>query len=86
MELLSKKIGVDLVWQSYFFHLLYWPTRCELSLKGKRQTKIKAPARWLVAINRFVARCLYCDYLLFPAKWKGTSLISVFSVNKKKSV
>ncbi|HRF78791.1 MAG TPA: class I SAM-dependent methyltransferase [Flavobacteriales bacterium] len=62
---------------SYFFHLLYPAAWVQLRLKGARETWYNVPK---TGIERFIHNMLgyffILDHKVFPAHWKGTSLIA----------
>lgn len=61
---------------SYFFHLLYFPAKIMLKTKGKRPEVIVAPKSNLKKlIHSVMAMFFYGEYLFFPSRAKGTSLI-----------
>jgi len=73
----AADIQAKIVYQTYLYHILYLPTRIVLSLLGKRATNIKSPKGAMLIPHAIIAKCLYLDYLFFPKKWKGTSIISI---------
>ncbi|OAV71615.1 bifunctional 3-demethylubiquinone-9 3-methyltransferase/ 2-octaprenyl-6-hydroxy phenol methylase [Bacteroidales bacterium Barb4] len=77
---LAKNIDAELIWEAYFFHILYLLARLTLLLFGKRKLYMTTPNRLIKWIHDFLAHCLYFDCLFFSKKWKGSSIISVFQV------
>ena len=73
----AAHIQSKLVYQAYLYHILYLPTKVILSLSGKRSTTIKPPKGIMIGLHAIIAKCLELDYLIFPKKWRGTSIISV---------
>lgn len=69
------------VYMSYLYHILYLPTRMILLFWGKRAIAVKPPKGIMLGVHAIIARCLFLDYLFFPKKWKGTSIISVIQIN-----
>lgn len=80
MRQLADKIEAKRLWQTYFFHLLYWPARLTLCLFGKRKLYMNAPSKFGKPIHRLLALCMYFDFLFFPKKWRGSSIISIFYI------
>ena len=77
----ADSIQAKIVYQTYLYHLLYFPTKIILSLSGKRATDIKPPKGIMIGLHAIIAKCLQLDSLIFPKKWKGTSIISVIQIN-----
>jgi len=73
----ADSIQAKIVYQTYLYHILYMPTKIILSFSGKRATDIKPPKGIMIKFHAIIAKCLQLDYLIFPKKWKGTSIISV---------
>ncbi len=71
---------------SYFDHVLYpvfyWYARV---LKRRSTTIISPKSIVEKGIHRFLSLILQFDHLVFPSRWKGTSLIAVFSVNRESA-
>lgn len=61
----------------YLFHTLYVLARSIVSIAGKRETTIRAPKGFLTIIHRMLAHFFVFDYLVFPKKVWGTSILCV---------
>jgi len=78
---LATEVGIELRYQSYLFHALYWPARFTLWLHGKRKVNVTAPRNMISrGIHEIIAQMLFLDMLLLPKKLKGTSLIAVYKI------
>ncbi|GHT39153.1 hypothetical protein AGMMS49965_04410 [Bacteroidia bacterium] len=75
MKIHANNLGVRHYSCSYFFHTLYLPARLTLRFAGKRKF-MTAPKGLMKFIHQILAFGFYLDYLVFPGKWKGTSLIA----------
>ncbi|MCL2028755.1 MAG: class I SAM-dependent methyltransferase [Bacteroidales bacterium] len=74
----ATNIQAKIIYQTYLYRMLYLPAKLTLSFSGKRTTHIEPPkGRVAIALHALIAKCLHLDYLIFPKKWKGTSIISV---------
>jgi hypothetical protein len=66
----------------YFNHILYPVFWFYSKLFKKRNTALKAPHGYEIAVHRLLSKVLYADYLLMPGSLTGTSCISLFQVTK----
>lgn len=62
----------------YVFHVLYPAARLLLARKGERETGFNVPKGPVQRLaHALIGAFLYLEYLLLPARWKGTSVIAV---------
>jgi hypothetical protein len=82
IENLSQQLNWHLVWNFYFFQLLYLPARIITKTGRKREVEMKAPkgiSKWIhLLISYALTVANYSRFLGFP----GTSIIACFSLSK----
>ena len=76
---LLKEIRFKPIRTKYFFHSLYLPGYLGALHILKRPVKVKTPKGAMKVIHNLMAGFLYIDYLLFPDKFVGTSIICIAS-------
>jgi 2-polyprenyl-3-methyl-5-hydroxy-6-metoxy-1,4-benzoquinol methylase len=64
----------------YFNHILYPVFWLYAKLIRKRETVLKAPKGLQIVGHRILSWILQADYRLLPGKWKGTSVIAIYSI------
>lgn len=81
MRIQSDSIGAKLLNNRYFFKMLYLPARILLKIKKERNTELKGPKPGLARlIHRFIANISVFIDAIFPAGFKGSSVLSVLKL------
>lgn len=62
----------------YFNHILYPVFRFYALWVKRRNTNIKAPRGWRIALHRMLSVILQLDNMMLPRRWPGTSCIAVY--------
>jgi 2-polyprenyl-3-methyl-5-hydroxy-6-metoxy-1,4-benzoquinol methylase len=74
---------LTLVQASYFDHLLYPVFYWYARVLHRRNTEIASPKGFItIATHKFLSWILQTDFLVFPSKWRGTSLIGAYTINR----
>jgi hypothetical protein len=85
-DLKNPAVGdIDYISGGYFNHILYPVFLLYARFLRKRETTIKAPARFKIGVHRMLSFILQADYLVFPGEWRGTSVIALYSVKAKQA-
>lgn len=79
---LVRGSGMESIFASYFFHLLYLPIWFFALLGIVRGTRIKVPTGLWLNIHALLGRFFGWEYRFFPHGMIGTSLLSVSVKNK----
>ncbi len=71
--------GCALVWQSYFFRLLYLPMLFCKAASVNRSTAPRIPTGVGTIVHRIIAAVCKIEYRLLPSYVPGSSIVAVFS-------
>lgn len=69
----------------YLFHLLYWPARIQVKFRKQRNTEINPPVGLQKKVHALISGVLRLEAVLFPKKWKGTSLLMILQKDNRKA-
>lgn len=81
-----KKIeteGIQLFSAGYFNHILYPVFWLYAKLFKSRETELRGPSGWHIAIHRVLSWVLQADYWLMPKSFPGTSIIALFHIQPR---
>ncbi len=82
LQAVSDGLGWELVWKSYFFHLVYLPAWILSRFKKDRDVRLVSPRGAGRLIHKFISFVMLGDYYLIPGNVPGTSIIACFSIGK----
>jgi len=86
MQEQSRAIDADLLNNRFFFKMLYLPARILLSVKKQRNTELKGPKPGFARlIHHFIANVSIIIDAVFPASFKGSSVLSVLKLKKNRN-
>jgi hypothetical protein len=77
----SSAISAELLANRFFFKMLYLPARILLRIKKQRNTVLKGPKPGFARLlHRFIANVSIIIDAIFPASFKGSSVLSVLKL------
>lgn len=82
LKSLTAELPLTLAWESYFFHLAYFPLWAASALKGNRGTAPRPPRGASRVAHKLISCTMILDYYMFPRWVPGTSVLACFSVDK----
>ncbi|MDW8015220.1 MAG: class I SAM-dependent methyltransferase [Bacteroidia bacterium] len=72
-----KAAGYRIIFQRYFFHLLYWIIWLTLRVRRRRSEYFLPPKGPLSWVHKLIGWYFFWEGRLLPASWRGASIIAV---------